>query len=477
MIRNFFFLFYVFGWCSLSQAQKVELLYFTDAHQIFPLEDVTGGRGGVARLKTLVVEQREANPGTLVIHGGDLCGGVLFGGMYKGFPMIEAFNEIGIDVCNFGQHEFDFGTENTLNLLSKSKSQWFSTNLKNRDGEVFGNLPSYLETNIDGIRIIFIGLTDAMNTTARNESVIQEDLVVAVSHTIEKLNPLSYDFLVVLSQTDLETNRKLLDQFPDIDLILTEEQYELESNVFYKGTTPVVSTAGNMSSVAKIGLKKGAKLHVEIIPLDQNITADLNLREMELYYKRDMELKLAKPISKLEIPLHFREGITRESAACNLVTDAFREYHQADVGLINGGGIRADVSPGKFTLKSARSLLPFGNKICKIIIKSYDLKQFIKKFAISKGGQLLHVSGLKYKYSPLNDDLLVEWKGKELGDEELLTVALNSYLLDQMDGDFEILIDRTSPEAIEDYEALRIYCEKRDVLHPLLEGRLSVQSQ
>jgi len=456
-------------------AQKVNLLYFTDAHQIFPVDDVNGGRGGVARLKTVAGEVRKSNPNTLVIHGGDLCGGVLFGGMYKGEPMIEAFNDIPVDVCNFGQHEFDFGAKHTIQLLSKSKSQWFSSNLKNRDGDVFGNLPRFLVRKIGGLQIGFIGLTDAMNTSIKDDRVVQEDLFVSVSEVLVDMEKV--DFLVVLSQTNLETNRNLLEQFPEIDLILTEEQFEYESNVFYKGSVPVVATAGNMSSVAKISLAKNKTPVVEIIPLDDKIASEKYLRDMEVYYKKDMELQLSEKLCWLEVPLRFRDGIIRESVAGNLISDAYREWHDSNVGMINGGGIRADVPVGNFTMKSARSLLPFGNRICQILIKGLELKRILKEHASDKTGQLFHVSGVNYKYFVADDKINVEWKGKELEDEELLTVSLNTYCLGKLTGDFEVLIDESDPKAVEDYEALKVYCKKRKVLKPMLEERLLLQGE
>jgi len=466
-------LFIIFLILSLSShAQKVDLLYFTDAHQIFPLDDVKGGRGGVARLKSLADQAKEANPNTLLIHGGDLCGGVLFGGMYKGLPMIEAFNTIPVDLCNFGQHEFDFGSDHCINLLSKSKSQWLSSNLKNRDGDPFGNLPTYLIKDMDGIKIAFLGLTDAMNTSTKDANVLQEDLFVALSQVIETIDLKTIDFLVLISQTNLENNRLILNQFPEISLILTEEQFEYESNVFYKGSTPIVSTAGNMSSLAKIGLKKGLNPHIEIIPLDDKITANSELQEMESFYKLDMEKQLSSRLSTLEVSLSFREGINKESLAGNLITDAFREYHDSDVAIINGSGIRADVPAGDFTLKSARSLLPFGNKICQIALTCSELKQVLKNHAEDKSGKLLHVSGISYEYSSKNKKLIIKRNGTVLKDDEWLTLSLNSYLLNKLDCDYEILIDESQDDAIADYQSLYAYCAKRKILHPKLEKRL-----
>ncbi len=195
---------------------------------------------------------------------------------------------------------------------------------------------------------------------------------------------------------------------------------------------------------------------------------------MEIYYKRDMELKLAEKISYLEVPLNFRDGITKESAAGNLVSDAYREWYKSDVGLINGGGIRADIPKGDFTIKSARSLLPFGNKICQILIEGKELKSLLKKYAGNTKGQLLHVSGISYQYDQKTDSIHVEWKGDSLSDDELLTVSLNNYFLKKLDVDCDILINETDLKAKEDYEVLRQYCKKQKALHPKVQGRFVI---
>lgn len=470
------FLFFIFLFLSVSlQAQKIDLLYFTDAHQIFPVDDVKGGRGGVARLKTLVDQVKETNPNTIVMHGGDLCGGVLFGGLYKGFPMIEAFNQIPVDLCNFGQHEFDYGAAHCIRLISKSNAQWFSSNLKNRDGESFANLPTYIIREINDLRIAFLGLTDAMNTSVKDNHVLQEDLIVALTKVMTNDDLKKVDFLIVLSQTNLENNRQILNQFPEIDLILTEEQFEYESNIFYKGNIPIVSTAGNMSSIARVSLTKNENPRIDIIPLDDKLASEPALFELEQFYKKDLEQQLSRRLSTLEVPLSFRNGIEKESLAGNLITDAFREYHHSDVAIINGSGIRTDIPAGEFTVKSARSLLPFGNKICQIALTVSELKKILINAAEAKNGKLLHVSGISYIYSAKNRGITIKQQDLELKDDEWLTLSLNSYLLNKLEGDFEILIDES--QATTDYEVLFAYCEKRKTLHPTLENRVVISTE
>jgi 2',3'-cyclic-nucleotide 2'-phosphodiesterase (5'-nucleotidase family) len=474
MNHRFLFIFLlVFSFSS--QAQKVDLLYFTDAHQIYPLDDVKGGRGGIARLKTIVDQVKETNPNTIVLHGGDLCGGVLFGGMYKGFPMIEAFNQIPVDLCNFGQHEFDYGTAHCIRLISKSNAQWFSSNLKNRDGDSFANLPTYIIKEVNDLKIAFLGLTDAMNTSAKDNHVLQENLIVALTEVMTNDDLKKADFIIVLSQTNLENNRQILNQFPEIDLILTEEQFEYESNIFFKGNTPIVSTAGNMSSIARVSLLKNENPKIDIIPLDDKVASDSTLLELEQYYQKDIEQQLSRRLSTLEVPLSFRNGIEKESLAGNLITDAFREYHQSDVAIINGSGIRTDIPAGDFTVKSARSLLPFGNKICQIALTVSELKEMLISCVEDKNGKLLHVSGISYIYSAKNKEIIIKQQDKELKDDEWLTLSLNSYLLNKLEGDYEILIDES--QAKTDYEILYAYCEKRKTLHPKLENRLIISNE
>ncbi|WP_062234510.1 hypothetical protein [Fictibacillus sp. FJAT-27399] len=66
--------------------QKATVLYFNDAHEISPVVNQYGDRGGVARLKTVIDRVREENQKTIVTFGGDLGGRTLFDGVFQGFP-------------------------------------------------------------------------------------------------------------------------------------------------------------------------------------------------------------------------------------------------------------------------------------------------------------------------------------------------------------------------------------------------------
>ncbi|MDZ7725521.1 MAG: hypothetical protein U5R06_22525 [candidate division KSB1 bacterium] len=72
---------------------SVTLLYFNDAHDIQPVVDAFGERGGLARLKTCIDSVKSEYPNAWVLFGGDCAGGTLFGALYQGKPIVRAMNE------------------------------------------------------------------------------------------------------------------------------------------------------------------------------------------------------------------------------------------------------------------------------------------------------------------------------------------------------------------------------------------------
>ena len=61
----------------------------------------------------------------------------------QGFCIVEAFNEINVDIAKFGQHDFDFGSEVAKKLVEQSAFQWISSNLIDVQGIPFANVPRF----------------------------------------------------------------------------------------------------------------------------------------------------------------------------------------------------------------------------------------------------------------------------------------------------------------------------------------------
>lgn len=432
-----------------NQPSKATILYFNDAHQIMPVVDDLGERGGVARLKAVVNRIREENPDSLLVFGGDLAGGTLFGGLYKGFPMVEAFNRIELDLAAFGQHDFDFGIDNTRQLVEKSEFQWITTNLVESSDAPFGGLKRYRVVALGGLRIGFIGLTDAMDTTTQDDQVKQRDLILAAKEAVDELRGQRTDAIIAITQTGLETNERLLLEIPELIAILTEERSENRTKVDFVGGRPIAAPCGNMGSVVGLDLVhdgKKVQVSVQAYPVDETITPDPELAALEEHYRQEMKSELETPVAVLTDPLDARittDHATRwrETAIGNAIADAFRAHYTADIGMINGGGIRASLPEGEVTRKDILSVLPFRNNVVLVGVNGQQVRTALEhglNRVESLGGGFLQVSGLRYEYDwgkPPGQRLSDVWvNGKSLDPDIEYSAAIPSHLYSGGDG-------------------------------------------
>ncbi len=481
---------------SLGVAQeKATLLYFNDSHVIYPVVDKHGERGGVARAKTLVDSVKKENKNTIVLQGGDLGGGVLFGAVYHGFPMIEAFNKMPIDISNFGQHEFDFGVTEARNLVNKSKFQWISTNLKESSGKPFNNSKEYIVKKIGDFKVGFLGTTDGMETTIQTTEIYQEDIIKSIGENLEKLKKEKVDFIVLLTQSEPELNIEILEKYPEINAVLAEEKSEKYNFVTYVGEKPIVSPQGNMGSIVKIDIFKNKdgkiKQSLEFLPVDSSVLSDKEMLKLEEFYKEKLDRDLGTVIAKNNVKLDSGFGENHharyeESNVGNLIADAYKNHFNTEIAFMNGGGIRANIESGDFRLRDAISILPFSNKVGAFKYSGKTIVEALEHGVSSvdkKAGRFLQVSGMEYSYNPKNEVgsrvSNVTINGKPIQLETIYTVALPLYIKNGGDG-FQMLKNTMGVVEIDsekniDSDIFIDYVKKIKVLNPKLEGRIVVK--
>ncbi len=120
-----------------------------------------------------------------------------------------------------------------------------------------------------------------------------------------------------------------------------------------------------------------------------------------------------------------------ESPLGNLVADALRRsVAGADIGLTNGGGLRADLPAGELTFGSLYEALPFDNRVTRVRMPGAQLRRLIvANLAGAKG--ILSLSGLRAEASCRGGALEVALTlddGRPLDDARLYTVATSDFL-------------------------------------------------
>jgi 5'-nucleotidase/UDP-sugar diphosphatase len=83
----------------------------------------------------------------------------------------------------------------------------------------------------------------------------------------------------------------------------------------------------------------------------------------------------------------------------DLSADAYRYVLGAEIGLSNGGGIRANIKAGNITYNDTLTVFPFGNMGCVVEATGHQIKDALEMASRNcpkENGGFLHVSGLTY---------------------------------------------------------------------------------
>ena len=110
-----------------KKQKQLVILHTNDVHScIMPLSENLdnkdiAGRGGFLRRVNMIKEQRQENPGLLLIDSGDFSQGSGYYTLFKGEVEIGLMNEMGYDAATIGNHEFDFGMDNMAKLFRMAK--------------------------------------------------------------------------------------------------------------------------------------------------------------------------------------------------------------------------------------------------------------------------------------------------------------------------------------------------------------------
>ncbi len=143
----------------------------------------------------------------------------------------------------------------------------------------------------------------------------------------------------------------------------------------------------------------------------------------------------AQPLG-LEVPVTLHRGGNGETPLGSATADALRRMEGADVGLLNSGGLRADLVSGPLTYGHLYETFPFDNAVATLQLTAAELKALLN--AILTHGRVPQQSGLKLAVAACPNGLQVICvslsDGTALQDGRLYRVVLPDYLARGGDG-------------------------------------------
>jgi len=113
--------------------------------------------------------------------------------------------------------------------------------------------------------------------------------------------------------------------------------------------------------------------------------------------------RVARVVGHTAVPLTRRMSAAGESVLGDLVADAQRAALRADIGLMNAGGLRADLAAGPLTWGDVLTLHPFGNHILALKMTGAQLRAVLEEQWSADPAaipRILKTSGLYYEWDP-----------------------------------------------------------------------------
>ena len=406
----------------------VRLLHYSDIENIYDDAERAGRFAG--RLAEL------GGDDALVVGTGDNTAPGVVSLAARGRQALDLVSAVGTTADTFGNHDFDYGPDETRDLVAESETTWVSANVRDENGEPFaaeeGAVP-WTIAEADGERVGFFGLTDPATDSINPQAapLTFTDPYEAADEAVSALRAEGVDYVVALSHLgggDDELARRV-----DVDAVLGGHVHSVrtESVAGTVCTRPGVN-GHNFIEVTLDGDDASARV---IDPSDGPVHEELT----EALRRRREAAGLTEVVATVDKPFERTDETTfgGESRIGNFVADAYRAAGDADIGLQNGGGIReGHPLQGEVTLADLVSVLPFEEPVVVVEVTGEEL---LAAFAEADGERLdfgephwwhAHLSGARLVWDDAANEIVEATVGGEpIDPDRLYRVATAEYLL------------------------------------------------
>lgn len=389
---------------------------------------------GYAGLVWYENQMKEETPYVTLVDAGDAIQGAPVGTLSEGEYLVQIMNKAGYDFAVPGNHEFDYGMEKLLGLSARLDCGYSACN--------FVNLPSktqvfapYRIMEYDDIQVAFVGVATPESITKSTPAYFQdqfgryrfsfcedetgEALYSQVQSAVDQARGEGADYVIMVGHlgdngiTEKWSSRSVIANTTGIDAAIDGHSHEVcvENVPNENGEMVVLTQTGTkFANIGKLTITTDGQIQASHVSTVTDAEGDpAKDAEMESFIngiKSQYEESLKVVLGRTDVDLMDKDPETglravrkAETNLGDLCADASRYMMDADIGFMNGGGIRAGIEAGDITYEDALSVFPYGNMICMAEVSGQKIKDAlemgVKNYPEESGG-FIHVSGLTY---------------------------------------------------------------------------------
>lgn len=375
---------------------------------ILHTNDVHGGISGYAAVAALKQAYQDAGAYVLLADAGDFIQGDPTVSVSQGATAVELMNLAGYDVAAPGNHEFDYGFANLVDLAAQADFPILAANIQYNGQLAFGD--NIVFTAPDGTKIGFFGLDTPETATKAHPAKIQgvsflagQEMFDCAQAQVDALTAEGCDIIVCLGHLGIDAesvgNRSidLLENVDGIDVFIDGHSHStLEDIVAATNENATVngalltSTGTELNNIGVIeitpdGTIEASNVSTSALVEDGIITPDAAVAAKAEAIQAEIDADYGAVFARTEVDLKGEKADVRtgETNLGDLITDAMLWQantlgEPVDAAVTNGGGIRASIPAGDITKKDINTVLPFGNTLSIIKITGAELLEVLE---------------------------------------------------------------------------------------------------
>ncbi len=377
-----------------------------------------------------------------VVDAGDAIQGEVIGSMTKGEAVVDIMNATGYDYAVPGNHEFDYGMEQFLDLAqNKAEYDYISSNFYDLSS-LSPVLTPYATEDLGDYQVAFVGISTPDTITSSTpdyfkdengnyiygfpeypEIITNEALYENIQKSVDNAIDDGADYVIaighagILGSTDGWRSNDIIANTDGIDCFIDAHSHETTEKAVYKNKHSedvfLTSTGTKFANFGQLTIS-GSDMSFELINPDnvdvESMSADAKVAYNTVKakvdgYKEDIAYlydEIGTSEAKLVIydPDRSRAVRKRETNTGDFVADAYRAVTGSDVSIANGGGVRAEIEIGGVSRTDLMNVNAFNNKMCVIEVTGQQIIDILEHGARKcpeELGSFFQVSGMTFE--------------------------------------------------------------------------------
>ena len=299
----------------------------------------------------------------------------------KGKANCLLLNEAGYDAATIGNNEgITLPFEDLDSMYLEKKFEMLVANLYKRDGSrPSWAQPYHIYISKKGTRVGVIGVTVNFARFYEQLGWKLQDPIVELKKCVEELKGHT-DIIILLSHLGIHDDELIAGMFPEIDVVLGGHTHHILHEGKEVGFTLLAGAGkyGYYTGHVTLKIDELSKriLHKRAVLYDMN-EADKAENEQEIsegYYSAGKQL-MAKTIAFL--PEELKADPLHHSSLSKMLTEALREWCDADCAFVNAGMLLGGLKSGEVTQFDLLEICPHPINPCTIRLSGAELKEVL----------------------------------------------------------------------------------------------------